>query len=134
MRRWLFCLILLAACGSATDAPVPPVVDGDWAGTVTTGYGNRFEFFVSVTEDAVGVIAGTGQIQAQLGQGSVINLPLDVRGAHAHPAVSMTLTSTGYEAMVLSGDFVGDNRIRGSLDGSGFIGQAVTLDRVVEAK
>jgi hypothetical protein len=73
--------------------------------------------------EANGNITGTGALTV-----SGDALALTVTGNYAPPNVSLQLTSTGFEPMNLSGTLSQDE-IRGTLNGSGFVNIAVTLER-----
>jgi hypothetical protein len=133
MKRKLFfvpmllALTLAAACTESATSPVaPPVVpppadpvaSGAWAGTVQG-------MTVTLTlAESNNTIAGSGNISAP---GS--SLALTATGTRAHPSVALTLRASGFEDMNFQGNFSGNNMIVGTLNGSGFSNEGLTLRR-----
>jgi hypothetical protein len=113
----------MAACGGdgGSTGPDVPDVQGQWNGPINTnvGPGN----LALTLNEASGNITGTGALTV-----SGDALALTVTGNYAPPNVSLQMTSPGFEPMNLSGTLSQDE-IRGTLNGSGFVNNAVTLER-----
>jgi hypothetical protein len=125
MMRYLLVglALLIAACGSEGGSTEPdvPDVQGQWNGAFNTNVGSGN---LSLTlNEANGNVTGTGTLTAA---GDA--LALTVTGNYAPPNVSLQMTSPGFEPMNLSGT-LSEDEIDGTLNGSGFVNIAVTLDR-----
>lgn len=118
MKRWiLVCAVaLLAACGSSTEPK--PTVAGRWTGVIG---GQMLD--VTLVENS-GVVNGTG---------TITNTPtgtraLTITGTFANPAFTATMTSGTIQPINLSATVSG-NQMNGTLNGSGFTGDAIILTR-----
>ncbi|MFW6085161.1 MAG: hypothetical protein ACODAA_08110 [Gemmatimonadota bacterium] len=112
-------MLVVTACGDdAPTEPETPTVNGSW-----TGSGGDFSFDLTLSESESGSISGSGTAEADE------PLSLTISGTHAHPDVSLTMSSSGYSDLNFSGEFSGDDTIHGSLNGSGFDNFALTLNR-----
>jgi hypothetical protein len=112
---------LAVGCGGDSNGPSTPKVSGQWTGPINTSTGSGT---LSLTlNDAGGNVTGTGTLSVP---GDA--LALTVTGNYSAPNVSLQMTSPGFEPMNLSGT-VDDRKIQGTLNGSGFVSIAVTLDR-----
>lgn len=124
MRKLLlFPLVLLSllAVGCKDDGPTEPEIPsftGTWLGDIN---GSAFE--VTATERD-GDISGSGVISF-----GTERVAITVAGTHAHPNLSLTISSAGYEDFNFSGNFTNENRVSGTLNGSGFADEPVTLNR-----
>ncbi len=114
-------VLMLAACGGDATGPKTPTVTGAWSGTIG-GTGNMGSLSLTLTETN-GAVVGSGVIS---GSESVA---VHVTGTHAHPSVSLAMTSSGYEDCNFSGTMTATNTIAGTLNGSGFYNRPVTLTR-----
>jgi len=112
-------ILALAACGGDATGPKTPSVSGGWTGTVM----EAGSLNLTLVETS-GTLTGSGSLSA-----GTFAAALTVTGAHAHPNVSLTMKSAGYEDMNFAGTMTDDRTIAGTLNGSGFSGQAVTLRR-----
>jgi hypothetical protein len=115
--------LLIAACGgdSGSTEPDVPDVQGQWNGPINTNVGSGN--LALTLNEANGNITGSGTLTVT---GDA--LALTVTGNYAPPNVSLQMTSPGFEPMNLSGT-VNEDEINGTLNGSGFVNIAVTLDR-----
>ncbi|HWP36031.1 MAG TPA: hypothetical protein VNL18_00615 [Gemmatimonadales bacterium] len=109
----------LAGCGDSSSEPRTPSASGTWTGAVGSA-----TFTLTLAEQRGGTITGAGSARATGGAVS-----LTVTGTHVHPSISLTLRSTGFEDLNYTGQFINDNTISGSLNGSGFTGETLTLVR-----
>lgn len=133
MRRILRCSALAvlvstgAACGDSGTAAVPdPIASGSWAGSFQTTQGTDVDATMTITEDAAGGLTGSGNFSV----GTAGAIAFTVSGAHAHPSISMTLSSAGNADTNLSGQmFPSGDSITGRLNGSGFIDTQISLGR-----
>ncbi len=122
--RYLLILLTLMLTGCGDDGPSEPdtpAVQGQWNGVINTNAGSGS---LSLTlNEANGNITGSGTLTVT---GDAI--ALTVTGNYAPPNVSLQMTAPGFEPMNLSGA-VNEDEIAGTLNGSGFVNIAVTLDR-----
>jgi hypothetical protein len=79
---------------------------------------------LTLSEDKDKRIDGSGSLA-----GSSAAVALTITGTHVHPDVTLTMKATSYQDMNFSGKFSGDNSIVGSLNGSGFVNESLTLSR-----
>jgi hypothetical protein len=122
MRRLMVAALftLLVACGSDSTGPELTVA-GAWSGT---GSGITLQLTLSV--DADGAVSGSGNIS-----GASLTTALAVtQGTYVDPNVSLVLHAEGYEDINLTGTLQAEgNQIVGTLNGSGFTGFVVVLNR-----
>ena len=114
--RRLSLLFLLAATGCVFGGD--PSIDGSWSGSI-----GSTNFSMTVTERDR-TVTGSATIS-----GSGGSIALTVTGTHAHPAVALTMSATGFESFNFTGNFETDDLITGSLNGSGFVNDQITLLR-----
>lgn len=115
MRRLLpLLLLLVTGCIFGGD----PDIDGTWGGSTPD-----FSYSMTVTEKDK-TVTGSATLT-----GGGTSVALTVTGTHAHPAVSLTISATGYESVNFSGNFETDDLIRGRLNGSGFSNEQISLTR-----
>ncbi len=113
--------VVFAGCRDndlSTEARTPSA-SGTWTGVMTIG-----TMTLTLAEDAGGSITGAGNIQ-----GSGEGVSLTVTGTHVHPSITLTLRSSGFQDANYTGKFVTENTISGSLTGSGFNNETLTLTR-----
>ncbi len=103
---------------------IPVAVRMDVPSTQATWTGIVASLGVSMTliETSSGVISGTGVFI------SVQATPFNVTGTHHHPVVRMVMTAPGFMPVFFDGAFVGERQLAGVMNGSGFTGDAVSLD------
>jgi hypothetical protein len=122
VNRLLLTLLLVAAaaCSGSTDVKIPKV-SGGWSGIIagTTNSAN-----LTLVEDAAGSITGSGNLVS-----SVTSVALTVTGTHADPSISMILASTGFSSVNYQGKVISATLIRGTLQGSGFVGDSLILTK-----
>jgi len=119
-------LATLAACGdSGTTPPPPPTVTGTWTGFFTTAGGAPVDVSLLLTESS-GQITGSGTFAV----GSAGALAFNITGVHSFPSMSITMTSSGLNDANYAGtvDPAGTT-INGTLNGSGFVNQSLTLTK-----
>ena len=122
--RLLPFLFFVSACGEDEVAgPVDLVVTGEWVGNGGTGNG-AFRIEASLQESD-GQVSGTGRFRVN----SQTVATFTVTGEHTHPNVFLTIEPEGFEEAVFTGSWSGNNRIEGELNGSGFVGTVVAIDR-----
>jgi len=123
-RIFVSCIltVALAACGGSkavAPPPPPPSVAGQWVGM--TG-----------TQQLAMTLAESGQTVN--GSATLTNTPsgtmaMTISGVFASPTLTVTLQPGGnVQAVSLTATY-GGNRLVGSLTGSGFTGDAITLTR-----
>jgi len=112
-------LVLTTACRDEPNAPKTPTVTGSWSGTT-----DNATLSLTLTESSDRSVSGSGHISSPSN-----SIALTVTGTHAHPSVSLILKATGYQDVNFQGEFSADDRIIGSLNGSGFRNDAITLRR-----
>lgn len=126
MRKRLLVFGLLAtflavpACGD--NAPTGPEtfdVSGEW-----TGQTGDFQFNLTLNEDEQGSITGGGSATGPGGSASV-----NISGTHTGENVTLTMTSSGFEDLNYSATLDNRNRMSGPLNGSGFDGETLVLNR-----
>jgi hypothetical protein len=122
MRRLvtLAVLIGLASCGSdkATGPSVPGDVNGVWTG-VSAGTTVNLTLATQGTN-----VTGSGQIS----QGTTSVALTITSGTYVAPNLSLTVSAQGFQAVNLAG-VRSNNTITGTLNGSGFSNQALTLTK-----
>lgn len=117
MRR-IFAALALAAivsCGGSTE-PVA-TVNGTWTGVTGT------QTFVMTIVSNSGAVTGSGTISSSSGP-----LATTIVGTYSPPIVTATLTSGLHPPINLVATVTGKS-MTGSLNGSGFTGDAITLTR-----
>lgn len=121
-RRWgtitAAALVLAMGCGSDSTGPTHQSVSGTWSGV--TGA----QVLTMTLVENGGVVTGSG---------TLTNTPTGTRaqtvtGTFASPTLDVTLSSGSVQPVALHGT-VGGNSMAGSLTGSGFTGDAITLTR-----
>jgi len=115
-------LLTLALLGCSGDSgPSQSQAEGSWAGTLT---GGAFEGTIEWTlRDNGGHISGNGTLRT-----AVDAEALSIEGAFTPPNLTLTIHSQRFEDFDFSGT-VGEQTMKGRLNGSGFLNRAVTLDR-----
>lgn len=124
---WLLPFALIIAVGACGDdeiaAPPDLVVTGEWVGNGGTGNGSfRIEATLSETG---GQVTGEGRFRVN----SQTVATFSVTGEHTHPNVFLTIVPDGFEEAVFTGAWSGNNRLEGELNGSGFVGTVLAMDR-----
>lgn len=109
--------VVAVSCGGDTAPKWSS--QGAWTGSVQGAT-------LAVTlRDVDGEITGNGSLS---GLGSAI--ALEANGTRADASVSMTLSANGYEPFNFSGTLTTHASIEGTLQGSGYAGEAITLVKV----
>jgi hypothetical protein len=114
------CLVL-SACGGDSNGPSDIDAEGTWAGTFAISGGNVALNMV-LTEGS-GSVSGNGNLAAP-----GLAIAETITGTYSAPTLSVTMHADGYEDINLTAT-VGETSMTGTLNGSGFVGQAVTLNR-----
>ena len=117
--RWvlLIPLLLLAGCLNPTSLE-PPTMSGSWSGTAD---GVVVTFASTEIRQTV-----SGDGHASMGTESI---PLTVAGTHVYPNVILTVGIQGVGSVSFAGEFVSDDQVNGSLNGSGFEDAPFVLTR-----
>ena len=118
MRRSFLSLLLAAAiagCGGSTSPKSN--VNGSWSGS-----SGGISMSLTLSQSGTSV-TGSGQIS---GGGNTI--PLTASGTYVEPDLSLTLSSAGFQPTVYAGS-LSHGTITGTLNGSGFTNQSMTLTR-----
>lgn len=122
MRHFMLStLLLLAACGGDTTAPARIEVAGSWNGSFSSA-GVTGTIAMTLQETS-GAVTGNGTLT-----GGGTATPLTVTGTYAPPNASLALHATGFNDINLSGT-VSDQTLTGTLNGSGFVGVSITMNR-----
>jgi|tagenome__1003787_1003787.scaffolds.fasta_scaffold20978656_2 hypothetical protein len=124
MRKLLLAALLALAmgCGGDGGSDNTPTLDGQWIGTVNTN-GGAGELSLTLNEGNNGQVTGTGTLTVV---GDAV--ALTVTGNYSPPNVSLQMTNPQFEPANLTGT-VSKDQIKGTLNGSGLVSIAVTLDR-----
>ena len=124
MRKLFFAALvaLAAGCGGDGGSDNTPTLDGLWVGTINTNGGSG-ELSLTLNEGNNGQVTGTGTL-------TVVSdaVALTVTGNYSPPNVSMQMTNPQFEPTNLTGT-VSKDQIKGTLNGSGLVSIAVTLDK-----
>jgi hypothetical protein len=115
-RRAAAGLAIIAVSSCSTEPKVQ--VSGVWTGTIET------QVLTLTLNEASGVVSGSG---------TLTNTPSGTRaqtvsGSYVEPTISMTLSSGSAQPINLTGT-VSSSTIAGTLNGSGFSSNAITLTR-----
>jgi hypothetical protein len=124
MRKHLLAALvaLVAGCGGDGGTDNTPAIDGLWIGTVNTNSGSG-ELSLTLNEGNNGQVTGTGTLTVV---GDAV--ALTVTGNYSPPNVSLQMTNPQFEPANLTGT-VSKDQIKGTLNGSGLVSIAVTLDK-----
>ncbi len=124
MRKLLLAALvaLAAGCGGDGGSDNTPTLDGLWVGTINTN-GGAGELSLTLNEGNNGQVTGTGTLTVV---GDAV--ALTVTGNYSPPSVSLQMTNPQFEPANLTGT-VSNDQIKGSLNGSGLVSIAVTLDK-----
>jgi hypothetical protein len=124
MRKVIFAALVAfaAGCGGDGGSDNTPTLDGQWIGTVNTNAGSG-ELSLTLNEGNNGQVTGTGTLTVV---GDAV--ALTVTGNYSPPNVSLQMTNPQFEPANLTGT-VSKDQIKGTLNGSGLVSIAVTLDR-----
>lgn len=120
-RAWfsLF-LMLLLACGGDKTGPARIEAEGSWSGSFTVA--EPITLSLTLVE-TTGNVTGNGTLVSPSA-----SVALSVAGTYVPPALSVSVTAPGFNDLNLSAT-VGETSMTGTLNGSGFSNQAVTLTR-----
>ena len=115
-------MALAVGCGGDGGSDNTPTLDGLWIGTVNTSGGSG-ELSLTLNEGNNGQVTGTGTLTVV---GDAV--ALTVTGNYSPPNVSLQMTNPQFEPANLTGT-VSKDQIKGTLNGSGLVSIAVTLDK-----
>lgn len=125
MRRLaaIFMLMLapavLLSCSDDPTGPSEVSIEGSWSGS-TSGGGN---FNLTLAQDGSD-ITGSGSASGEGGSAS-----LDVTGTRSGTSISLVMTSSGFADLNYSGTIESSTTINGTLNGSGFQDEPLTLTK-----
>jgi hypothetical protein len=118
--------IVLATQGGKGDDP-DPSLSGTWIGDIITEDQDTGEPLLMplrlVLTQKENEITGNGRLV------EIISIDL-VTGTCTYPNISLTLHAVGYPPFYFQGTFSGENMVVGSVDGSGFTNDPLTLKRL----
>ncbi len=121
MRQAKFLAVLgmlaLAGCGG-DSGPAPIQAEGNWQGTTQNGT----VLALTLTETN-GAVQGTGTFTTPSE-----SIPLTGTGTYVEPQLSFTIAAEGFNNLNLT-TTVGESRMTGTLNGSGFLNESISLDR-----
>jgi hypothetical protein len=125
IRLALGCVLLaLALIGCGDDGGNEPAgsgAEGTWTGTIT---GHAQEGSLEwILQDTDGEISGTGSLST-----ATAGVALTIEGTFSPPNLTLTVSPEGVEDFSFFGT-VGEESMKGRLNGAGFINRTVTLDR-----
>jgi hypothetical protein len=110
-------LLLSTGCRDGAG-PETPTMTGAWS-TLTVR-----RIVTLRTTESDGQVSGTGSISTVSA-----TIPISVKGTHAHPSIVLTAQSPGYNDFIFSGRFASADSIVGTLNGSGFQDDSISLRR-----
>jgi hypothetical protein len=114
----LFLLSFIVVACSDSSGSRTPSLTGSWGGTLE---GATVNFVATETSNS---ISGNGFISS-----GELSIAITLTGTHAHPNVSLTIQSSGFEDMSFTGSFVSDDQIAGRVNGSGFVNTTLSINR-----
>lgn len=124
MPRMLYAMALAAllwACGGDdSSGPSTPDIAGAWSGTVQPS-----GTLVLNLSETNGNVTGNGTLTAP---GVGVSITASGTYVRSTASASLTLSSPGFETVNLNAT-VTDTKMVGSLNGSGFVNAAISLDR-----
>jgi hypothetical protein len=116
-------LVLVAACGGDSTGPTKIEAEGAWHGTINDNGGNQIGTMSLTLTETSGSVSGTGNL-SNAGTGIAVT----ATGTYSQPNLSLNLTAPGFSAVNLTAT-VGQRTMTGTLNGSGFVNSAITLQR-----
>jgi hypothetical protein len=121
LGRILLALALVGCGGDGGNEPDGPGAAGTWAGTIT---GDVQEGNLEWTlQDVDGEISGTGSLST-----ATASVALTIEGTFSSPNLTLIISPEGVEDFSFFGT-VGEESMKGRLNGAGFINRTATLDR-----
>jgi hypothetical protein len=117
----LLALALIACGDDGGNQPDVSEAEGAWAGTIT---GDAQEGNLEWTlQDTDGDISGNGSLST-----ATAAVALTIEGIFSPPNLTLTVSPEGVEDFSFFGT-VGEESMKGRLNGAGFVNRTVTLDR-----
>jgi len=117
-------LLALALTGCGDDGgnePEHSEAEGAWAGTITgDAQEGRLEWTL---QDTDGNISGNGTLST-----ATASVALTIEGTFSPPNLTLVVSPQGVEDFSFFGT-VGEESMKGRLNGAGFVNRTVTLDR-----
>ena len=110
------------ACGGDDGGPTPVEAEGSWQGSTTSQSGQQSTLSFTITETD-GTVSGSGNLAAPSE-----SVALSASGTYTEPSLSITFTAQVFNPLNLSAT-VGETNMTGTLNGSGFLNSAITLNR-----
>ena len=122
--RSAYVLLALALFGCGDDGGTQPEAsraEGTWVGITT---GDAQEGVLEWTlQDTDGDISGSGSLST-----ATDTVALTIEGTFSPPNLSLTVSPQGFDNFTFFGT-VGEESMKGRLNGAGFVNRTVTLDR-----
>jgi hypothetical protein len=112
----LIALLWLVGCGGAST-------DGSWSINMTVCKGT-----MSLVDDG-GDLTGSWTCSGPSSAGGTLTLGGNLTGTETDRAVSLSMAAAGYQPLIMTGTWDGEDKITGSLSGSGMNGNAFTATR-----
>jgi len=114
------CALLVGCKDSTKPADTGPTMAGHWTGTFSAGAPVSLDFTITQTDS---ILEGSGTIA-----GSGRTTQVKVYGSYSEPNVTLALAIYGFATATVTGTCdSGEQVITGTIAGSGFTGEAVTL-------
>jgi len=117
---WTVACALLVGCKDTTKPVTGPTMAGHWAGSFRAGEPYTLDFTLTQTDS---ILEGSGTIAD-----TSRNISLKVYGSYSAPNVTLALAIYGFATATVTGTCDSSEQVvTGTIAGSGFTGEAVTL-------
>lgn len=140
MRKTVLLPLLLVlaapACGDDPVSTPPADLEGTWTGSTQLAEGSgTYSFDLRFTQDGR-EIGGEGQIRVVVRDTARDSAQVSVAGRYRNPELAFTLLREGFAPLdftgrIFRGETEDADSVAGTLSGSGFAGQRLTLTPVV---
>jgi len=111
--------LALTACGGGdSNGPSRPNLDGGWSGS------NAGITLTMALNENRSSVTGDGNITSING-----SFALTISGTFADPSVALTMSATGFQDLSFTGSLTSGTSMTGTLNGSGFNGFSITLNK-----
>ncbi len=113
--------LLWMGCKDKSTEPVH-TLNGHWVAVFSATSGTvTLDLTLTQTNTSV---TGAGTIA-----NATVTTPVTITGSHVHPSVTLTVAIQGYNPATVTGTCASTTSVSGSINGSGFTGQALTLNK-----